>query len=525
LWFVSHRGEVVCLDAEGFHDSEDDGPIRGEWDRLFNDKVKQPNRLEELLDTLKRGRLTNWLRWEFDRADMPLPSNAMVVSVEDGKRWKITAQVRGARRRFELRLDGTKLEAYKAVTPAAKEEADVVWRFDLRKELKVFPFKNVHANANQTCSPAAYRDRIYVVTGNGTEQKSPKIPAPDAPSLVCFDKLTGKVLWTDSSPGENILEGQFSSPLVVEIDGRAQVIVGQGDGWVRSFDALTGKLIWKFDINRKESKWRLDSGDRGTRNSILATPVFCKGRVYIGGGQVLEHGEGPGRLVCIDPRRTGDISSELAVDANRRALPHRRYQAVLRKQGEKVIPNPNSGLIWEYSGVDQNENGKLEFEEGFHCTISSVVIKDDLLVAVDVSGLVSCFHARTGERHWVYDVFCSVNGSPLIVDDRVYVPDEDGDVAIFRFSSDPDVAMKKVDGEYRPLAEISMDSSVDGSPVFANGVLYIPSGSTLWAIAKSKAKPAPVGASVPHPITKEAKPCDCSHRPALLPSGFKWRRP
>jgi len=27
LWYVSNRGEVVCLDTEGFHDGEDDGPI------------------------------------------------------------------------------------------------------------------------------------------------------------------------------------------------------------------------------------------------------------------------------------------------------------------------------------------------------------------------------------------------------------------------------------------------------------------------------------------------------------------
>ena len=29
LWFVTNRGEVVCLDAEGFYDDEDDGPLTG----------------------------------------------------------------------------------------------------------------------------------------------------------------------------------------------------------------------------------------------------------------------------------------------------------------------------------------------------------------------------------------------------------------------------------------------------------------------------------------------------------------
>lgn len=369
-------------------------------------------------------------------------------------------------------------------------DADIVWRYDMRKELKVVPFSHIHWDPNRQCSPVSYRDRLYVVTGNGTEQRSSKIPSPKAPSLVCFDKKIGKVLWTDASPGENILMGQFSSPLVAEINGRAQVIVGQGDGWVRSFDALTGKLIWKFDINAKESQW-LNAGAWGTRNSILATPVFYKGRVYVGSGQVWEFGQGNGRLVCIDPTKTGDISSELAVDAKGQPLPQRRFRAVVRKNGEKAIRNPNSGLIWEFTASDENKNGKLEYDEVFHRTLSSVVVKNDLLIAVDLSGLVHCFHARTGKRFWKYDLFANTASSPLIVDNWVYVADEDGDVAIFRLSADPDVAMKRVKGKHQPHATIKVDDSVDNSPVFANGVLYIASRSNLWAIAKSKNKPAP----------------------------------
>ncbi len=30
LWYVSNRGEVVCLDTQGFHDGENDGPFNKE---------------------------------------------------------------------------------------------------------------------------------------------------------------------------------------------------------------------------------------------------------------------------------------------------------------------------------------------------------------------------------------------------------------------------------------------------------------------------------------------------------------
>ncbi len=69
------------------------------------------------------------------------------------------------------------------------------------------------------------------------------VPAPEAPSLICMDKGTGKVIWQDNSPGKDILEGAMVQPPVAEINGRTQVIALEGDGWVRSFDAETGKLI------------------------------------------------------------------------------------------------------------------------------------------------------------------------------------------------------------------------------------------------------------------------------------------
>ena len=120
---------------------------------------------------------------------------------------------------------------------------------------------------------------LYIVTGNGVDESHVNLPAPEAPSLVCLDKHTGNVLWTDHSPGANVLHTQVASPLVAEIAGKPQVIVPQGDGWVRVFDALTGELIWEFDLNFKESKWIL--GGEGTRNTILATPVLYRNRIYL----------------------------------------------------------------------------------------------------------------------------------------------------------------------------------------------------------------------------------------------------
>ena len=48
------------------------------------------------------------------------------------------------------------------------------------------------------------------------------------------------------------------------------MIHGQGDGWVRGYEAATGKKLWEFDTNPKDSVWPK------TRNEIISTPVVVR---------------------------------------------------------------------------------------------------------------------------------------------------------------------------------------------------------------------------------------------------------
>ncbi len=323
-----------------------------------------------------------------------------------------------------------------------------VWKLDMIKSLGVHPRM---AAMPRTCSIAAYKDRLFVVTGNGFDA-SFKEPAPKAPNLLCLDKATGRIAWQQASHGADLLASQLAEPLTVEIDGRGQVIVAQGQCWLRSFDAATGRLVWEFDMNLKT----------GIRDSVLATPVFHDNRVYVATGTDPDLGEGPGRLVCIDPTKQGDISTQLLNGA----------------------PNPNSGLLWEYTQQDQNENGRIDgFEETFHRTVGSVAIVDNWLIVADFSGLVHCLDANTGDVHWTHDLLAASLTSPLIVDDKAYVADEDGDIAIFKAAANPAEAMKNLQaGQGEPLGLVNMGASVYSSPVFANGVLYVATKDTLFAI-------------------------------------------
>jgi uncharacterized caspase-like protein/outer membrane protein assembly factor BamB len=153
--------------------------------------------------------------------------------------------------------------------------ADIVWRLDMIRQLGVSPHNS------SSSSPVVYRDKVYVLASNGVDESHLHLPAPNAPSFLAVDKKTGRVAWA-ARPEHPILHGQWSSPSLGEVNGTVQVYFAGGDGCTYAHDANTGERIWKFDGNPPDSQWRL--GGSGSRNSIIATPVFYENSVIVGMG-------------------------------------------------------------------------------------------------------------------------------------------------------------------------------------------------------------------------------------------------
>jgi outer membrane protein assembly factor BamB len=331
----------------------------------------------------------------------------------------------------------------------------IVWTLDMVDALKVNPRALMIPWADTLGSPATYGEFLYVPTGNARTawDDNPPVPAPDAPSLVCLRKDTGKVVWTDNSPGKSLLYGQCASPLVIEIAGRVQIIHPQADGWVRAFEAKTGKLLWKFDVNRKAAKGDRALGADGERVAVLGTPVFSGGRLFFATGVHPEAGGGQGCLYSIDPTKTGDVSPELEVKPG---------------QGK---PNPNSAVVWSFTQEGPAESDKMHF------AISSIAVYDGLVFAVDFSGYVHCVAAKTGKQQWSHNVRGAVYACPLVVGGKLYVATENGDVWVLDAAATKHVHRK-----------IEADNFITAGPVFANGVLYVLTGRWLYAVAPAPEK-------------------------------------
>ena len=317
--------------------------------------------------------------------------------------------------------DGENNGPYKDEKFTSQTDADIIWKFDMMEEVGSQP----HNMSNS--APVSFGDLIYVSTSNGQDESHVNIPSPKAPAIIAVNKKTGKLAWEDNSVGDRILHGQWSSPSVGKIGGVDQVVIGQGDGWVRGYEALTGKKLWEFDCNPKDSVWPK------TRNELIATPVIWDNKVYLANGQDPEHGEGVGHLYCIDATKRGDITQ--------------------------------SGLIWHYDNIRRS--------------ISTAAIYDGLLYYPDFSGFLHCLDAKTGKAYWTHDMFAAVWGSALVADGKVYLGDEDGDVVVMQAGK-----------EKKLIGEMNMGSSVYSSPVPANGVLFIMNRNQLYALSNTPAAKA-----------------------------------
>jgi outer membrane protein assembly factor BamB len=102
-----------------------------------------------------------------------------------------------------------------------------------------------------------------------------------------------------------------------------------------------------------------------------------------------------------------------------------------------------------------------------------VAIDDGVVYAANFSGFLHALDVKTGEMLWEHDMLAAIWGSPYVVDGKVMIGDEDGDVDVLKAGR-----IKEV------LSEINFGNTVYSTPVVANGVLYIMTRSHVYAIAE-----------------------------------------
>ncbi len=362
-------------------------------------------------------------------------------------------------------------------------EAKHIWKIDMMKDLGVVP----HNIA--TCSPIVVNDDVFTCTSNGVAKDHIGIPAPKAPSFIAVNKNKGTVIWGDNSPtinltkqkqkgkklvgfikklindGKLLMHGQWSNPGYAEINGVPQVIFPAGDGWIRAYNPSNGKLVWKFDGNPKGTKYEL--GGRGTRNDFVNTPVVYKNKLYIGVGQDPEHDRGVGHFWCIDLVKATKFGP---------TNPDNDVSPKKNNWDPSAEINAKSALAWHYGGAGTAKERIPRTDYVFGRTLSTACVVDDIVYIPELAGYLHILDAKTGKRLAYQDFRTPIWSSPYYVDGKVFLGDDRGILHVYKHDPKRRGKIREADNM------VDMLDPVRATPICANGILYIMTETTLYAI-------------------------------------------
>jgi outer membrane protein assembly factor BamB len=207
-------------------------------------------------------------------------------------------------------------------------------------------------------SPIIYRD-LVIVQADGHKQSF----------IAAFNLRDGKEVW-------RVERGEITSwttPTIYEAAGRTELIVN-GGRFIRGYDPLTGKELWRFSDNETQVK--------------MQAPLVAHGLIYITGGYP------PGRsMYAFRTGAVGDISLKPGQETN-------EFIAWSSSKGSPYTPTP--------------------------------LIYGDLFYTCADNGVISAYNAKTGERIYQERLPSSFSASPVAADGKLYLASEDGDVFVVK---------------------------------------------------------------------------------------------
>lgn len=261
--------------------------------------------------------------------------------------------------------------------------------------------------------------------------------------------LDGTILWQQKVGPFSSKHGYGASPVIY----KSAVIVAadhQGAGYIAALDRVTGEILWR--------KARL-------RGASFATPVVAH---LAGRDQLLLSGQY--RVVSYDPATGEEIwwcsgsadSTANTVAANDTHVfasggYHQKGILCIRAEGQGDVTNTH--IDWEITGMK--------------VYVPSPLVAGEMLVAARDDGIVIGADVASGEIYWKKRLKrgVGISASPTMIGDVVYLPNEAGEVFVFRPTK-----------EFEHLATNEMHEPIFASPVIADGKIYLRTLSKLYCV-------------------------------------------
>lgn len=252
-------------------------------------------------------------------------------------------------------------------------------------ELDLLHTKHAHGEAS---SPALHGDTLVVVGDHEGES-----------FLVAYERTTGEERWRVARDEETT----WSSPIVIEVDGGAQVVVS-GTKRVRGYALESGELLWQCG---------------GLSQNVVATPVFGDGLLYAGSSYEKQ------ALIALSlSGARGELEgSEHLRWVRRRSTPY--VPSPLLADGKLLFLNHYQGFLVQVDGASGEELGRPLRLPGVDAVYASPVAAAGRIYVLDRSGL--CVVLAQGEppkeiaRNRLDDRF---SASPVLVGRELFLRGE-----------------------------------------------------------------------------------------------------
>ena len=388
--------------------------------------------------------------------------------------------------------------------PGLAHSSPVVWG------QRIFLTSAVSADPNATFRPGLYGD------GDASQDRS-----RHRWMIYALDKRTGKILWERvAHEGVPVDKRHIKSTYANSTpatDGRI-VVAWFGSQGVHAYD-VNGRFLWKVDLGRLDlGAYDIPTYEWGPASS----PVIWNGLVILqcdtqADSFILALDADTGRTVWKTEREelpswgtpTVAVTSkgpELVTNASNfiRGYDPRTGKELWRLgQSSKITaPTPifSDDMFVIVSGraperpifvVRANARGDLTLPEGQAKSeaiawsrtgrgsyMPTPLIYDGLLYVLANNGVLDAYHLQTGEevyRQRLPLVGSGFSASPVAADGKLYLSNEDGEVLVIEAGKN-----------FKHIATNSMGELLMATPALSDGVMYVRSSKSLFAIGRKR---------------------------------------
>ncbi len=258
-------------------------------------------------------------------------------------------------------------------------DGEVVWK-------KQISYKPMHGNGG---SPIIVGDLLVV-----------NADAEIDPTIVAFHRKDGTIAWRTPRDQKVRSAFSFSTPLVVETDGRKEIL-SAGSGMIGAYAPEDGRLLWKATY--------------GEGYSVVPRPVVAEGIAYVATGYNVP------KLIAIRlGKATGDVTKTHIVWEVTRRMP--KTPSMIATQGQILVLDDTGAL----TGLNA-KSGEPVWNEKLPGNFSaSPILTGDTLYAVTEDGV--CYVVKISpdgaEIQFETDLAERTLASPILLGGALYLRTE-----------------------------------------------------------------------------------------------------